>query len=240
MLHFKNLAFIMQYLYSLAQLYSISFSLKVESYFPEDGVKKYEVLNQKNWPAAEETYYYGLHEITEINELYGDSAKKDLVVDEWRRMLTTIMNGNDWCKFKKEETIFFWKHYLITEVVPPLLKGIVRKVLAIPIGSADAERSFSTLFHIRTKRRSRLKPSTLDNFLRIRLNGPKDIRKFPAIKFAKLWKLKGHFLTDDPKAGGNPGNKIPGTSPPANDYFDQADEEEENIEQKLLDESTLF
>ena len=189
----------------------------------------YSILNPSNWPSN--AYYYGMDEIGDILELYGEeSTSSDEIIVEWRQLLTTIMSGEDWCKYKTADTIYFWQHYLKTGMVPPLLKSIVRKVLAIPIGSADAERSFSALFHIRTKRRSKLLPKNLEHFLRIRLNGPKDISKFPAQKFAKLWVEKNNYLTDDPR------NRKTIAEQPKDDE-DPADSEEQK---KYLDESNLF
>ena len=86
------------------------------------------------------------------------------------------------------------------------------------------------MFHIRTKRRSKLLPKNLEHFLRIRLNGPKDISKFPAQKFAKLWVEKNNYLTDDPR------NRKTIAKQPTDDE-DPADSEEQK---KYLDESNLF
>jgi hypothetical protein len=52
------------------------------------------------------------------------------------------------------------------------LQKLLHHILALPIGSADAERAFSILFHIRSKRRSRLTPKHLEDNLRVRMNGP--------------------------------------------------------------------
>ena len=98
---------------------------------------------------------------------------------------------------RKHLPFFFWQHFLDKGVVPPLVSDIIKKVLTIPIGSADAERSFSILFHIRNKRRSRLTPDHLEDFLRIRFNGPKNLEEFASIKYAKLWVAEGHLKTDD-------------------------------------------
>ena len=70
--------------------------------------------------------------------------------------------------------------------------------MVTPIGSADAERGFSTLFHIWSKRRARLTREHLEMHLRIRLNSNKDITKFPAFYYAKKWKEATLMLTDDP------------------------------------------
>ena len=51
---------------------------------------------------------------------------------------------------------------------------------------------------IRSDRRSNLHLEALDALMRINLNGPNDLERFPAIKYAKLWVKAGHMKTDDP------------------------------------------
>ena len=55
------------------------------------------------------------------------------------------------------------------------------------LGSSDVERSFSILNHIRNSRRHRLTPESLNNLMRIRLNGPAKLSKFNSMKYAKYW-----------------------------------------------------
>ena len=104
---------------------------------------------------------------------------------------------------------------------------MVHQVMSIPIGSADCERAFSILFHIRSKRRSTLAPDTIQNLMRIRLNGPKNIQKFPALEYAKVWIKQNNMLTDFR-------GRI--VEQPDNDMYD----EEENEKKALLDRSNLF
>ena len=73
----------------------------------------------------------------------------------------------------------------------------MRKVLAVPIGSADVERAFSLLSHIRNQRRSQLTAYHIDTMLWIHLNGPK-VGEFLPLKYAKSWVEKNRLLTDDP------------------------------------------
>ena len=68
----------------------------------------------------------------------------------------------------------------------------------LPANSADAERSFSIMNHIKYDRRSRITSENLDNWMRIRINGPKEIDRFPSANYAKLWIKAGHLCTDDP------------------------------------------
>ena len=74
------------------------------------------------------------------------------------------------------------------------MKKLIRRVLAVPIGSADVERAFSILSHIRDQRRSKLIPYHLEGLMRICLNGPKP-ELFAPLKYAKTWT---GILTDDP------------------------------------------
>ncbi len=69
--------------------------------------------------------------------------------------------------------------------------------MTIPIGSADAERAFSVMNSVKRDRRGLLSEKYLEDLLRIRLNGPKKLERFPAKKYTKLWLQRGHMKTDD-------------------------------------------
>ena len=71
-----------------------------------------------------------------------------------------------------------------------------KQVLVLPIGSAEAERGFSIMNHIRTKRRASLHGTTIQSLMRIRMNGP-ELPEFNAFKYAKAWIDAGNMRTDD-------------------------------------------
>lgn len=75
--------------------------------------------------------------------------------------------------------------------------------LAIPISSAEAERGFSILNHVRNDRRERLSGEHLQGILRIKMNGPDDLTRFGAAKYADKWIKAGNMKTDDPLGCGN-------------------------------------
>ena len=50
--------------------------------------------------------------------------------------------------------------------------------------------------YLRNKRRSRMDPETIEALMRIRLNAPRNIRKFKAVDCAKQWAKDGHRLVD--------------------------------------------
>lgn len=76
-------------------------------------------------------------------------------------------------------------------------KKLINTILVLPVGSAEAERGFSIMNYIKSKRRARLLPETLDHIMRIRINGP-EVKKFAARKYAKAWVNEKHMRTDDP------------------------------------------
>ena len=88
-------------------------------------------------------------------------------------MLGALTNDIDWCKMlRSNDLAVLWQHYLRTDKIPATMKRLIRHVLSVPVGSADVERAFSILSHIRDQRRSRLTPKHIEGLLRIRINGP--------------------------------------------------------------------
>ena len=57
-------------------------------------------------------------------------------------------------------------------LVYPQLAKLAQVCLVIPFTTADCERAFSSMNRIKTTLRNRLKTSTLDNLLRISIEGP--------------------------------------------------------------------
>jgi len=108
-----------------------------------------------------------------------------------------VAAAEEFCSFQNANPISFWSHF-VGKLIGRNIVYLIKVVLVIPIGSADAERGFSIMNHIRTSRRSRLSPSTLDSLIRVRLNGPNELDKFKAFKYSMEW-VKHHLRTDDPQ-----------------------------------------
>jgi hypothetical protein len=62
------------------------------------------------------------------------------------------------------------------------------------VGSADVERGFSIMNHIRYDRRSQLSVKHIEDISRLRINGP-DIENFNVKPYTLHW-LKHHMQTD--------------------------------------------
>ena len=92
---------------------------------------------------------------------WAPSATKQEASTQWKRMVKAIIADEEFWKYKKD-LLSFWKHYLETPLVPNAMSALVIRILSVPVGSADAERAFSTFFHIWDRRRERLSAGHLE------------------------------------------------------------------------------
>ena len=175
---------------------------EIKSYMPQSGVEVYKILKPSEFPENEaDQHFYGLEEIKDLARIF--NLQGNMLLNEWRAFLPLVTSHKDFCTLKEAKTIYFYKFYLDMKdihsnvnFIGNELRKLVTKVMTIPLSSADAERGFSTLFHIRSSKRSRLTPEHLESYLRLRLNGPKEISKFQAVTYAQAWKTDNKMLTD--------------------------------------------
>lgn len=100
---------------------------------------------------------------------------------------------------KNTETFAIWSQ-LLNEIGvkwTDITKKLIRIILVLPIGSADAERGFSIMNNIKKERRSRLNPTLLEDIMRIQINTEDDISLFAARKYAQQWVKENHLRSDD-------------------------------------------
>lgn len=90
----------------------------------------------------------------------------------------------------------FWRFVMEKRDVGSELKKLIRHILVLPVGSADAERGFSIFGTIRTKRRASIGPLHADSRMRIRINGP-PLEEFDVADYKARW-IKSHLLVEDP------------------------------------------
>lgn len=117
---------------------------------------------------------------------------------EWKEALTSIVGSSNFERYRNDRTgLNFYSFFLADKNIPwkTNSKKFIEILLVLPIGSADAERGFSVLKHIKYDRRARLKTNMVNGLMRLRLNGP-PIEKLNALPLAKLWISKGHIPTD--------------------------------------------
>ena len=220
---------------------------------PAASMQLFDALNPLSWPADEKYPFYGnmQYRDSDVIDLYrmefaSDSYEKrvsdETLKKDWRDMLGALTNDIDWCKMlKSNDLAVLWQHYLRTDKIPATMKRLIRHVLSVPVGSADVERAFSILSHIRDQRRSRLTPKHIEGLLRIRINGPSP-DKFLPLKYAKTWKglNTGDPLGQRRKAtvttGEDGGDLVPAT----NENDDHDDDDLKISEEALQAEEDMY
>lgn len=141
---------------------------------------------------------YGLNEIYSFCDFFQWDDCKTLTI-EWIHLIESIIKHSKYCEFHKSNALSFWSEFLKTDHVAWTDKTrlLIHTILVLPIGSAEAERGFSIMNHILTSRRMSLTSEHVDDLLRVRINGPDDLREFSAEKYASIW-VRGHKRSDDP------------------------------------------
>lgn len=176
---------------------------QIKSYFPNSNLKSFKIFLPKNMPGQiGEALTYG---VIEINDLCGVFQMTDCLklVSDWSNLLVSIIDSPNFCTIKTTnvETYAFWSQFLNTPGIVWTEKTtqLIQRILVLPIGSAEAERGFSIMNHIKTQRRSALTRNHVEDLMRIRINTVDDIEKFAAKKYAKEFIRKHHLRTDDPR-----------------------------------------
>ncbi len=176
-----------------------SLIIELKSYLPLKEMQPFDILDPKKIPEKlEDQTFYGVEEIKKLGELYGIPSLH--LVEAWKKLQQDMTESDEWCTMKGSKAREYWKHFLASTSgikIHEDLRNLINSILVTPISSADAERGFSILFHTRSSRRSRLTPEHLEGMMRLRINGPKNIALFPALKYAKRWHKAGKYLTDD-------------------------------------------
>ena len=195
----------------------------------------FSVFDPRKFPVSldrdEGVVFYGVNKIEELAVRF--DVDKAEAVSEWRDLLEAIIADPRWCSMKNSKPRNFWAVYLTRDdfEIGPAIRRLLQVTLSLPIGSADAERAFSVLAHIRNKRRSRLKPTSVDALIRIRMNGSKKLEEFNAAKYAKSWLAMGHSRTD---------SKAVTKKPRITLYDTDGGQDKDNVNNEYMDGSALF
>ena len=100
-------------------------------------------------------------------------AEQDNVKITQRQRLFIFQQENFYCNYKKSNPVYFWQVVLRKFPTSQPLEKLIKSAIVIPLGSADAERSFSELNLIKTKHKSSMKIPQINSDLNINLNGQK-------------------------------------------------------------------
>lgn len=157
----------------------------LKQYFPEGSFSMFDVLSPREFDLAKaKTRTYGNIQIGEIAERFG--INKETTVTQWQDFMYGLAMVDifefDAAKAIKHDSnaINFW-HFIMTD--PKFKMGnnvrkLLRTVLVPPAASADAEMAFSAMQLIKSSRRTNPNEGSLQNLLRVNLNGPSKIGDF--------------------------------------------------------------
>lgn len=175
----------------------------IKKFFPSSELKVFKIFRPSDLPQyVASSLSFGVTEISNLCKIFELGACEELVED-WAKLLEPIIESDTFCPMRadKTETFAFWAHYLNKVGIrwTPRTIELIQTILVLPIGSADAERGFSVMNHIKSEHRNRLSGKHLQDMIRIRLNANDDLDKFAAIKYAKKWVNDKHLRSDDPR-----------------------------------------
>ncbi len=177
---------------------------KLKYYFDDDSLEEFEIMNpqlikvntmsidfpdrsnEKHTQLARK-FKINTHDIgNQLHDLYENVATK--VSYELFKSWTT----------KPPEVFYANVLQAIDETIEITteLKYYIACTLTVPVGSADAERGFSILFHTLDKRRMLLTPETIDGILKIRINGP-PTKEFYCKMYKDHWLANNHIESDN-------------------------------------------
>ena len=151
----------------------------LESYLPEIRLTDFDLLDQRLWNSVVQIDENTVKSKTEavMKELKvetprGIGYKK--IGKEMFNLIHEIRNMPDWCKMFESTPSMFWANIMRNDAltINPTVKQIIRSALAIPAGSAAAERSFGMMNYIKTSQRANLNEENINHIVRIRHNGP--------------------------------------------------------------------
>jgi hypothetical protein len=173
---------------------------QLQKYFPDQDITKFTVFNPRHFPPNVGGFNtFGLEEVTQFAKMFG--LPHEDTMREWIDLMMKIASRADYCEHTTDEPISFWSYYFSKNDLPwsTNIKYLLESILTIPLGSADCERGFAAL-NLLTHRgtfRNRLETESLNNLMRIKINGP-DVPHFDAAKYARSWIETKGMRTDDP------------------------------------------
>lgn len=133
------------------------------------------------------TRTYGLTDIGKLAERL--KLNKDKAIAEWQALTVEIADSPDLCHQTSLAPEIFWSKVLTDyRSLGAEVRNLIRIVLVLPATSADSERAISVMKFIKSPRRNSMKRITLEDLMRVKLNGPAEIEYFPRARYAKTWR----------------------------------------------------
>lgn len=172
---------------------------ELNSYYPSGDLDVFDVFSPAKIPRTEsELISYGEKEIQSLCTFFAWNECNRLILD-WTILIHTIMNSDRICEIRNSNTnsFVFWTQFLKTDGIAwtERTQKLIFTILVLPIGSADIQRGFSIMNTISKTQRLWLFPKHIDASMRIQINGPDQLDRFSATKYANEWNKTNHMRT---------------------------------------------
>ena len=157
-----------------------------------DVIAAFDMFNTSLWPDRDdELTLYGEQELNTLVDhfkllLERNDFDLELVDQEWQELKVCIKRNHSQLRMLPMWQRIFAEY---SERFPNILM-LVEIMLVLPLATACCERGFSTLKRIKSDWRSRLETETLDNLMRISIDGP-DLESYNAARALQHWWDKG-------------------------------------------------
>lgn len=167
---------------------------EIMSYFPDINLKEFEIFTPQYLPRFDdqkEINSYGQDTIKSLC-LFLKLGECELFQNDWIRLLQSIVKNKHYAVLRTKTPLEFWSDLLILDEISWTLrtKTIIHTMLAFSVGSADIQKGSEIMNDIRVEHRDSVTLDELDMIMRIRINGPSDIKNFKAERYAKAWLLE--------------------------------------------------
>lgn len=174
-------------------------------YFPEQQFLDFEIFHPKTFNEEDmQGRSFGTTEVRNLADRF--NLDKDQVVTEFKNLMYEVANSVDYSALIKLRPHEVWSKLLRDKDIRmgSGIRKLIRTILVIPASSAAAERSFSYMNIVKNSKRGNLKEQTLDDLLRITINGA-PLSDFQASPLARKW--KGLHTNEPTRGGGRPSKR---------------------------------
>ena len=201
---------------------------QLTNYFPEGTFANFQVLHPRAFNVEKmKLRQYGTAEILALAQRF--NLPDTNTVTEFQTFMFQLASLEDYDSRRAvTDPVMFWSTSLKDKALESFWganwKALLRKVLVVPASSADAERTFSILKHIKSSRRTSLSDVVLNDLVRVSMHGPRDVRLLNSAKLAREWK---GVAPKDPRKKPGPKRKASTEEGPAAKRLFTADGQEE-------------
>ena len=151
----------------------------MKDYFPDIRINDFNLLDQRLWNNGVTLDETTVNEkmtslINEMKIVRPPRMGPKTIGKEFLRLALKIRGSPEWCQINKSKPSLFWSNIFKNAEMQMtgVLEKIIKSAIAIPAGSAAAERIFGKMNYIKDAHRATLSPDHLEHIIRIRRNGP--------------------------------------------------------------------